>query len=454
MCVLCLKPLAADSMRPNKLRRHLETTHPSHATKPLDFFKRKLAEYRQQEQRMVKAASVNCQAQIASYKVAYRIAQCKKPHTIAEQLILPAALDMVTAMMDEKSAAKLKTIPLSNDTIARRICDISNDLEDQLIQKIKEIRFALQVDEATDSNKDSLFISYVRFVNSESMCEDLLFCKYIKKRATADELFKIMDSYLKEHDLKWDNCVGFCSDGAQTMAGKRNGLQALIKKVAPDAHWTHCVIHREALASRQLSPELNEVLTEVVGIVNFIKTRPLKARLLSALCEEMGADHTSVLFHSEARWLSRGKVLSRVFELRVEIGLFLEEERMYEAASKFSDEQFLLKLAYLSDVFGKLNELNLQLQGKDKHLPHLADKITAFSRKLEAWGRRLDQQNVDVFENLSEVAETIHTGATTVIPCIKQHISSLREMFQKYFPNNSAQYAWVMDPFSAAGRFY
>ena len=26
LCVLCLKPLAADSMRPNKLRRHLETT--------------------------------------------------------------------------------------------------------------------------------------------------------------------------------------------------------------------------------------------------------------------------------------------------------------------------------------------------------------------------------------------------------------------------------------------
>lgn len=81
----------------------------------------------------------------------------------------------------------------------------------------------------------------------------------------------------------------------------------------------------------------------------------------------MGADHTSVLFHSESRWLSQGKVLSRVFELRAEIRIFLEEEPMYKAASKFSD------------VFGKLNELNLQLQGKDKHLPHLADKINAFS---------------------------------------------------------------------------
>ncbi len=227
-------------------------------------------------------------------------------------------------------------------------------------------------------------------MNGESLCEDLLFCKYIKNRATADELFKIMDSYLKEHGLKWENCVGFCSDGTQTMAGSRNA-----------------VIHREALASRQLSLELNEVLTEVVSVVNFIKTRPLKAQLFSALCEEMGADHTSVLFHSEARWLSRGKVLSRVFELRAEIRMFLEEERMYEAASKFSDEEFLFKLAYLSDMFGKLNKLILQLQGKDKHLPHLADKINAFSRKLEGWGRRLDQQNTDVFENLSEVAETL-----------------------------------------------
>lgn len=75
--------------------------------------------------------------------------------------------------------------------------------------------------------------------------------------------------------------------------------------------------------------------------------------------------------------------MSRVFELRAEIQAFLEEECMYDASGKFSDEQFLMKLAYLSDVFGKLNELNLQLQGRDKRQPHIADKITAFTRKLE-----------------------------------------------------------------------
>lgn len=165
----------------------------------------------------------------------------------------------------------------------------------------------------------------------------------------------------------------------------------------------------------------------------------------------MGADHQAVLCHSESQWLSRGRVLSRLFELREEIHVFLEEEHMHDAAVKFANEEFLMKLAYFSNVFGKFNELNLQLQGKDKHIPHLADKITAFTRKLEVWGSRLDQARIDTFENLSEISETTDSGATHVIPCVKQHITSLLELFQKYIPASSGQYDWVMDPFNAAG---
>ncbi len=97
-------------------------------------------------------------------------------------------------MLDEASVTKLKTIPVSNDTISRWIHDIANDIEEQFIEKMRGKRYLLQVDEATDSNKDSLLIAYVRFVDFESLNEDLLFCKYIPKRATADEFFKIIDS--------------------------------------------------------------------------------------------------------------------------------------------------------------------------------------------------------------------------------------------------------------------
>ena len=103
------------------------------------------------------------------------------------------------------------------------------------------------------------------------------------------------------------------------MEGKRNGLRTLIKKKAPNAEWTHCFIHRETLVSKELRETLHDVLSSIVKAVNFIKTRPLKARFFNDLCINLGSEHTTMLFHNETRWLSRGKVLYRVFELREEM---------------------------------------------------------------------------------------------------------------------------------------
>jgi hypothetical protein len=48
-CVLCMKVLAAECMLPSKLKRHLETTHPSVVSKSCDCFSRKLKELNQQK---------------------------------------------------------------------------------------------------------------------------------------------------------------------------------------------------------------------------------------------------------------------------------------------------------------------------------------------------------------------------------------------------------------------
>ena len=53
-----------------------------------------------------RAITVQEQALCASYLVSYRIAKCKKAHTVAEELILPCAIDMCTALIGEKEAVK------------------------------------------------------------------------------------------------------------------------------------------------------------------------------------------------------------------------------------------------------------------------------------------------------------------------------------------------------------
>ena len=50
-------------------------------------------------------------------------------HTIAENLILPATIDMVRELLDQSAANTLKTILLLNDTISRWIEETFNDIK-------------------------------------------------------------------------------------------------------------------------------------------------------------------------------------------------------------------------------------------------------------------------------------------------------------------------------------
>jgi len=71
--------------------------------------------------------------------------------------------------------------------------------------------------------------------------------------------------------------------------------------------------------------------------------------------------------------------------LRDEVNIFLKEHTKTNLFEWFHDENWLIKLAYLSDIFNKLNETNLGLQGKENSIFQANDKIKALIGKLDFW---------------------------------------------------------------------
>ncbi|KAL2087312.1 hypothetical protein ACEWY4_018371 [Coilia grayii] len=257
----------------------------------------------------------------------------KEPHTIAERLILPSAIDMVSIVMDEKSAEKIKSIPLSNNTVSQRIHDIADNLKEKLVSRLKKAEcFSIQLDESTDVSDCVTLLVYVIYPWENDFMEDLLCCLNIPIGTTGEDIFRVLNDYMVKSGLDWGNCAGVTSDGAANMTGRKSGVVARIKEAAgKEITWNHCFIHRQVLACKGMPPVLEKTLSEVVRVVNFVRATALSHRLFDQLCTNMEAEHKQLLFHTEVRWLSKERVLTRFYELRHEIHAFLIQKKSHLA---------------------------------------------------------------------------------------------------------------------------
>ncbi|CAH2021449.1 unnamed protein product [Acanthoscelides obtectus] len=80
----------------------------------------------------------------ASYNISLLIAKSGRPHTIGEKLILPAVEEVLKTVLHKPASDIIKRIPLSNNTVERRIDEMSSDIESFLYKS--QQRCALEQD--------------------------------------------------------------------------------------------------------------------------------------------------------------------------------------------------------------------------------------------------------------------------------------------------------------------
>ena len=218
------------------------------------------------------------------------------------------------------------------------------------------------------------------------------------------------------------------------MMGKSKEFVNKVKKTNPDVQITRYFWHREARMAKTLPDEHKEGLDTAVKPVNFIKTSPLKLRLFEILCKEKGEDHKDLLLYTEVRWLSQGRVLLPIYELKEQIMLFL------------ADQKAVFKHHLVSEHWW--NMLNTKMQTKNESVWTATDKFGAFRLKLNLSRKKAEKGVLEMFP-LTEAA----VAEIDDLPVLKESICNLLHILQQrlshYFPDLDVSHCdWMRNPFN------
>ena len=249
---------------------------------------------------------------------------------------------------------------------------------------------------------------------------------------TGQEIFEEASKCVTEMKLLWDKLVGLTTDGAPAMFGQKSRVEVRVQEKMQEENCAgqltiyHCIIYQESLCGEALKME--HVMTTVTRVVNFIRAKRLNDRQFNSFLEECGSEYADVPYHTEVRWLSRGKVLNRCFELCEEMCQFLE--------SKGKDTAELQEQKFLCDITNHLDAPNLQLQGRI--ITDMYAAVRAFKTKLCLWENQMLQGNMRHFPCCHTMKMQI---STTMFPCAQfaEILSVLGTEFKRQFSNSDVQ---------------
>ena len=111
------------------------------------------------------------------------------------------------------------------------------------------------------------------------------------------------------------------------------------------------------------------------------------------------------------------------------------------------DENFILHLANLSDIFRVMNHFNCSLQGPESNITDFSIKLTAFTRKLDLWIKNIENRQFGMLENVASFAEEPSIAFSQEI--IKYFLLLIDEIKQYFFNDGDAQACtYIWNPFT------
>lgn len=293
------------------------------------------------------------------------------------------------------------------------IISISQVLKNQLKHKIENRKISIIADETSDLGHHEQLSIVLRYFDDEKKCpvEQFIGMKRIMS-TDSQTIFNAISDVINDFGIKWESVLSMCFDGAATMSGSVNGVQAKFKKENDKAFFVHCYGHCLNLILVDSVGRENRITFDFFGniqlIYSFIEGSCTRHGILETIANSLNLKLKTLKSVSTTRWACRAEAVSAIKEnytaLLVAIKEISDRTKQADVRAKalgilnqMKTFEFIFAMVMLNPILSLVLKVSVYLQSSNINLLTAVELVTSLKQSLISL-RNNEKEFQDIFK--------------------------------------------------------
>lgn len=293
------------------------------------------------------------------------------------------------------------------------IISISQVLKNQLKHKIENKKISIIADETSDLGHHEQLSIVLRYFDDEKKCPVEQFVGMKRIMSTDSQtIFNAISDVINNFGIKWESVLSMCFDGAATMSGSVNGVQAKFKKENDKAFFVHCYGHCLNLILVDSVGRENRITFDFFGniqlIYSFIEGSCTRHGILETIANSLNLKLKTLKSVSTTRWACRAEAVSAIKEnytaLLVAIKEISDRTKQADVRAKalgilnqMKTFEFIFAMLMLNPILSLVLKVSMYLQSSNINLLTAVELVTSLKQSLISL-RNNEKEFQDIFK--------------------------------------------------------